>query len=45
MLQNVEYRTLPLNKNVKFGQHFWAENILSHFVKTDFDNLPIEGSK
>ena len=25
---NVEYPTLPLNKNVKFWQHFWAENIL-----------------
>ena len=28
MLQNVEYRTLPLNKNVNFWQHFLAENIL-----------------
>ena len=28
MLQNVEYRTLPINKNVKFWHHFWAENIL-----------------
>ena len=28
MLQNVEYSTLPLNKDVKFWQHFWAENIL-----------------
>ena len=27
MLQNVEYRTLPLN-NAKFWQHFWAENVL-----------------
>ena len=38
MLQNVEYRTLPLNKNVKFWQHFWAENILK--VPT-FDSMQI----
>ena len=28
MLQNVEYHTLPLDRNVKFWQHFWAEKIL-----------------
>ena len=28
MTQNVEYPTVPLNNNVKFWQHFWAENIL-----------------
>ena len=26
MSQNVEYPTLPLNKNVKFSQHFRAKN-------------------
>ena len=25
--------TLPLNKNVKFGQLFWAENILKVPIK------------
>ena len=38
MLQNVEYLTLPLNKNVKFWQHFWTENIL--WVPT-FDSMQI----
>ena len=38
MLQKVEYRTLPLNKSVKFWQHFWAENILK--VPT-FDSMQI----
>ena len=34
MLLNVEYPTLLLDKNVKFWQHFWAENIFK---------VPIEG--
>ena len=38
MLQDVEYGTLPLNKNVKFWQHFWAENTLK--VPT-FDSMQI----
>ena len=33
MPQNVEYPTFPLDKNVKFWQHFWAENILKVPIK------------
>ena len=30
---NVQYPTLPLNKNVKFSQYFWAENVLKVPIK------------
>ena len=30
---NVEYPTVPLNKNVKIWQHFWAENITKVPIK------------
>ena len=33
MPQNVEYPTLPQNEDVKFSQHFWAENILKVPIK------------
>ena len=38
MLQNVEYRTLPLYKNVKIWQHFLTENILKF---PTFDSMQI----
>ena len=44
MLQNVEYPSPTSNINVKFWQHFWAENILKVPTKgkgiPDYDLTP-----